>query len=429
MLETENKFLSLLEQGAESWNRWRTENPTIKPDLSRAYLFEANLAGANLSDTDLSRACLIGANLTGANLTGADLQGAYASGANFSQANLSQADLGGADLSQANLTQADLTQAIATSTNFNLAELTGACIEDWQIDSSTQLEDVTCKYVYWQSQQQQRQPAKGKFKLGEFKQLVQAAPSPISSGQVTQSATTAAIALSTSAATTAVLTRPGKVDTHPPHPSQTIPGFIPPQERQWRLIAAGVLIGMGITAIASVAIVRFIQAGTPTAQTNSTQRSSIPAVDLFALPCQEPPPAVLSDRAPDYEYQTGTQYYGPIANGEPGEGRGTMVYSSGNRYDGEYRNGKRNGCGTFTFVNGRSYVGQFQEDWFQGQGIWTLENGDRYIGEFRENKCNGRGTFIFADGSSQSGTWENGNLVGGNLSCDRTPLQVPHSIE
>ncbi|MBD2095440.1 pentapeptide repeat-containing protein [Trichocoleus sp. FACHB-591] len=426
MIETEHEFLSLLEQGADSWNSWREENPTIKPDLSRAYLFEANLAGANLSGVDLSRACLIGANLTGADLSGADLQGAYASSAKLNQANLYQANLEGADLSQANLNHANLTEAIAISTNFNLAALTGACLEGWQINSATQLEDITCKYVYWQREQQQRQPAKGKFKPGELSQLVQAVPQNTRSGQVAQLSTTA-IALGSVTTTAAVLTRADNLDAQSPHPSQTIPAFTPPQERKWRLIAAGVLIGISLTAVASTMILRLTQAEAPTAQTDTAQRSPATVANLPALPCQEPPPPALLNRAPDYEYQTGTQYFGPLANGEPTDGRGTMAYSSGNRYDGEYRNGKRNGCGTFTFANGRSYVGQFQDDWFQGQGLWTLENGDRYVGEFRQNKCNGRGTFIFADGSSQSGTWQNGSLVGTNLSCDRTPLEMPRS--
>ncbi|HEY9806856.1 MAG TPA: pentapeptide repeat-containing protein [Candidatus Obscuribacterales bacterium] len=203
MTETENECLSLLEQGAASWNRWREKNPTLKPDLSRAYLFEANLAGANLTGVNLSRACLIGANLEGANLEGADLQGTYASGANFSKANLYQATLEGADLSQANLQHTNLAQAIATSTNFNLAELTGACLEDWRINQQTQLEDITGKYVYFASNQQQRQPAKGKFKPGELHQLLQSPGSDLPQSQ--PSPTTAAIALGSSA--TAVLTR------------------------------------------------------------------------------------------------------------------------------------------------------------------------------------------------------------------------------
>ena len=56
----------------------------LKPYLSGANLFGANLPGANLFE----------AHLSGANLFGADLSGAYLFGADLSRANLSRADLG-----------------------------------------------------------------------------------------------------------------------------------------------------------------------------------------------------------------------------------------------------------------------------------------------------------------------------------------------
>jgi hypothetical protein len=32
------EHLEILNQGVESWNKWRKENPHIKPDLSEAFL-------------------------------------------------------------------------------------------------------------------------------------------------------------------------------------------------------------------------------------------------------------------------------------------------------------------------------------------------------------------------------------------------------
>jgi hypothetical protein len=85
------QHLAKLQQGVPAWNRWRCENPHIRPnlrdaDLSRASLAGAHLAGAHLGDVSLFSANLIGANLNGANLIGADL---------------SEADLNGADLTGA----------------------------------------------------------------------------------------------------------------------------------------------------------------------------------------------------------------------------------------------------------------------------------------------------------------------------------------
>ena len=38
---------------------------------------------------------------------------------------------------------------------------------------------------------------------------------------------------------------------------------------------------------------------------------------------------------------------------------GTYTYANGDRYDGEWTDGKRNGMGTYTWANGQKFVGQF----------------------------------------------------------------------
>ncbi|MCF8032660.1 MAG: toll/interleukin-1 receptor domain-containing protein [Desulfarculaceae bacterium] len=132
------KHLEILKQGVEVWNKWRKENPKIRPDLIEArlrgeHLFKANLSGANLIRADLSRAYLRwadlggadlgGADLSGANLSGADLSGANPSGANLSGANLRWADLRGTNLSEAKLDLANLSGA-----NLSGAGLSGAIV-------------------------------------------------------------------------------------------------------------------------------------------------------------------------------------------------------------------------------------------------------------------------------------------------------------
>jgi len=92
------EHVTLIHQGVATWNRWRTDNPDVVPDLvgaglrgldlTDANLGEANLQGADVRGTILSRACLIGADLTAANmfkavLVDADLNGAELRGARF----------------------------------------------------------------------------------------------------------------------------------------------------------------------------------------------------------------------------------------------------------------------------------------------------------------------------------------------------------
>jgi hypothetical protein len=173
----DNDYLALIEQGIEVWNRWRKENPTVKPDFSRAYFFEADLSEADLSEADFSRACLIGANLKGANLSGANLTGAYANGANLQGANLTGADLRDAKFSEADLTHTDLTKVQARGSDFTDTRWTGACLKDLQIDSATQLHKVEAEYVYLQNHQQERRPEQGEFSSAELTELLHSLPS------------------------------------------------------------------------------------------------------------------------------------------------------------------------------------------------------------------------------------------------------------
>ena len=47
-----------------------------------------------------------------------------------------------------------------------------------------------------------------------------------------------------------------------------------------------------------------------------------------------------------------------------------------------------------------------------GQGTFTWANGDKYVGEYMNGKKNGQGTITYADGTIEKGLWENGKYVG-----------------
>ncbi len=120
------EHLKTLKQGMEVWNRWREENPDVRPDLFSADLGGANLGGANLSAADLRTADLIGADLRRANLDGANLGRAKLSGANLSGADLRRANLDGANLGRAKLSGANLSRAYLSRANLLEADLSTA---------------------------------------------------------------------------------------------------------------------------------------------------------------------------------------------------------------------------------------------------------------------------------------------------------------
>jgi uncharacterized protein YjbI with pentapeptide repeats len=195
----DEKHLKILRKGVDCWNQWRKSNPGVKPDLSFSNLFNANLSKADLNNAllydigfsnailgsaDLNNAILYNgdlrfthlkfANLSNAEISKADLSNADLNSANLSNANLNSANLSYANLSYANLSYANLTKIRALDAKFLQANLTGACIEDWHINSATQLDDVICDYIFLRSNQQERRPSDRNkiFAPGDFARLV-----------------------------------------------------------------------------------------------------------------------------------------------------------------------------------------------------------------------------------------------------------------
>lgn len=135
-----------LAKGAESWNRWRKDNPSLQPDLAGCVLGEvvgrdADLTGIDLSGADLTSANLTGISLGGDDWTGSELllasegitevESANVPGASFRRARLSKANLHGnylfmVDLSEATLVEADLRQADLSLADLRSADLTAA---------------------------------------------------------------------------------------------------------------------------------------------------------------------------------------------------------------------------------------------------------------------------------------------------------------
>lgn len=94
-------------------------------------------------------------------------------------------------------------------------------------------------------------------------------------------------------------------------------------------------------------------------------------------------------------------------------GQGTVTHPNGEKTVGEFKDGKRNGQGTNTFASGNKYVGEFKDDAYNGQGTFTFASGDKYVGEWKNNRHNGQGTLYGSNGLViNQGIWTDGKLVG-----------------
>ena len=108
---------------------------------------------------------------SGKDFAQANLRGAYLEGANLQAANLRLANISEASLQYANLAGANLTEVNAVNADLRHATLTGACVENWNIDATTQLDEVDCQYIYLLNGQKERRPSSGEFQPGEFTKL------------------------------------------------------------------------------------------------------------------------------------------------------------------------------------------------------------------------------------------------------------------
>lgn len=200
------EHLAILEQGVDAWNKWRMENPEIRPDLSGVDLLGADLKYANLEWANLRGANLEKANLWGATINNANLLGAWLDHANLCYVNLAgaklflaqmcEADLSGAILEDTELIRTQLRKANLQGThllrarmdNANLidanmgdsivhlaslidavldgANLTGAYL--WETKrSGWSIKDIICEYAYFDRDGIE----KTDFKPGEFEKL------------------------------------------------------------------------------------------------------------------------------------------------------------------------------------------------------------------------------------------------------------------
>jgi uncharacterized protein YjbI with pentapeptide repeats len=118
------EHLAILNQGVPVWNRWRRENPAVRPTLANTEL--ADFTTTELQDCDFSYTNLCQARLPGVNLTGASFHQAILAAADFSNAHLERANFCRTDLYETNLTGAWLTGANLQGVQLAKTRLAGA---------------------------------------------------------------------------------------------------------------------------------------------------------------------------------------------------------------------------------------------------------------------------------------------------------------
>ena len=117
-------------------------------------------------------------------------------------------------------------------------------------------------------------------------------------------------------------------------------------------------------------------------------------------------------------YTGGNRYEGQFKAGVV-HGQGALTYignpiTSGNRYEGQFKGGTFHGQGTYTFADGTKYVGDWKAGIRHGQGTLTMSDphGSKYVGAFVDGKQHGQGTLTLSSGIKYVGAFADGAMHG-----------------
>jgi hypothetical protein len=91
---------------------------------------------------------------------------------------------------------------------------------------------------------------------------------------------------------------------------------------------------------------------------------------------------------------------------------GTYTDSDGTTYTGQWQFRERNGQGTMTWPDGRKYTGKFKSGQRHGQGTMIYPDGRTYVGDFQFGERNGNGTMTYPDGRKYIGEFRGGERTG-----------------
>ncbi len=111
-------------------------------------------------------------------------------------------------------------------------------------------------------------------------------------------------------------------------------------------------------------------------------------------------------------------------SGDCVNGNGTYFYTNGDKYSGDWVDGRKEGNGRYDWADSSYYIGEFKNDFRDGKGNYVGADGVSLEGSFVKGEyvptygcvsgdcVNGKGTFNFNNGDKYAGYWVNGKRNG-----------------
>lgn len=111
-----------------------------------------------------------------------------------------------------------------------------------------------------------------------------------------------------------------------------------------------------------------------------------------------------------YVFDTGQRYEGEFREGRS-FGQGTRYFPNGDVYEGEEVNGTRHGEGIYHFADGDVFMGRFESDMREGPGAFRQAEGFLFVVAYKSGQRHGPGTVHYPDGTVRHALWEEGGFV------------------
>ena len=139
------------------------------------------------------------------------------------------------------------------------------------------------------------------------------------------------------------------------------------------------------------------------------------------------------------QYSNGDVYQGQFVDNDF-TGYGIMIFgSNGDVYEGQWRDSQMCGQGRYIYASGDCFEGQFVKSKFNGFGVLTYRDGTMYQGEFVNDVAHGSGCLTYFDDNSEQtvtlrGYFYRGHYFGDNISAikyrhDRAHVESPTITE